>query len=281
MLAGDDFFGKVDHVPGQFFVATRFLHYLWIPIVPRESYVIRDDISRSMIRIPLRWKSVFLAWLRTFLLTLTVTMLFAGIAFFRMESRSGQTNPRTIAVACWVSCAVMAGLCLFSYRFSCAGRKRMEELRRFLNSVDAAAFRDGPEPEPESEPQAPSAPSITQIAQEITHDVLHTTRAAAEAVQNEVSMVLLMTVVTTVGGMTACVALALSIMAQYVAVRLPGQAQILSVVTTLVIAAGGSLMVRWCGRRLLKHPLYFGESREFWIVIVCLSWILGAFLSLC
>ncbi len=64
-IVGDNYYGKVDHVPGLFFVKTRFLHIYWIPFVPRHSYLMWDDPANPYrgIRIPLCWRSVFKGWL--------------------------------------------------------------------------------------------------------------------------------------------------------------------------------------------------------------------------
>ena len=58
LIYGDDYFGKVDHVPGLFFVKTRFLHCMWVPLVPRESYLMVDDGACPPIQIRLRTTDV-------------------------------------------------------------------------------------------------------------------------------------------------------------------------------------------------------------------------------
>jgi hypothetical protein len=61
-IVGARLYGKVDALPGLFFVKTRFLHVYWIPVVPRESYLLLDPKHSSEghgVRIPLRWKSVY------------------------------------------------------------------------------------------------------------------------------------------------------------------------------------------------------------------------------
>lgn len=78
MLCGDDYYGKVDHVPGLFFVKTRFLHVWWFPLVPRDSHLILDDDSRRGVSIPLRWKSVWVAWARAVTLVVATYLLALG-----------------------------------------------------------------------------------------------------------------------------------------------------------------------------------------------------------
>ena len=68
IVFGDQYYGKVDVVPGLCYVKTRFLHIWWFPLVPRESILFCDPSlglgDMVGVRIPLRWKSVFLAWVR-------------------------------------------------------------------------------------------------------------------------------------------------------------------------------------------------------------------------
>jgi hypothetical protein len=67
-MVGDYYYGKVDHVPGLFYVKTRFLHIWWFPFVPRESWLFMDEApvwgGRRGVRIAFRWKSVWVAWIR-------------------------------------------------------------------------------------------------------------------------------------------------------------------------------------------------------------------------
>jgi hypothetical protein len=58
---GDSYFGKVDWVPGLFYVRTRFLHIWFFPFVPRQSYLFFDEPpggSYLGVRIPLRWTTM-------------------------------------------------------------------------------------------------------------------------------------------------------------------------------------------------------------------------------
>jgi len=85
---GDNYYGKVDRVPGLFFVRTRFLHVWFVPLVPRESYLFFDGPpygGYAGIRIRLNWKSVFVAWLRGFLVFLAVMLLLGGVMPFQID----------------------------------------------------------------------------------------------------------------------------------------------------------------------------------------------------
>ena len=86
--------GKVDQVPGRFYVATRFFHMFGIPLFPAGTYIVWEGSewtgawsseflgvgrfsipvgpwerkgSFKGIRIRFSWKSFFFAWLRTVL----------------------------------------------------------------------------------------------------------------------------------------------------------------------------------------------------------------------
>jgi hypothetical protein len=59
-------FGRVDSVPGRFYVATEFYHVQLLPIVPMQSWLItrQEGGSWEGVKIPLCRKSVAVAWVR-------------------------------------------------------------------------------------------------------------------------------------------------------------------------------------------------------------------------
>src|SRR5262245_39635396 len=93
---GEDFYGKVDHVPGLFYVKTRFQH-LYIPLFPAgpTSFLILDDGTDSPVGVPIpfSWRSLFVAWIRGILGTLiflgACSLAFPAIAFLDKEYRDG------------------------------------------------------------------------------------------------------------------------------------------------------------------------------------------------
>jgi hypothetical protein len=42
-IVGADYYGKVDRVPGRYYVRTRFLHVMFFPFVPTSSYVFLEQ----------------------------------------------------------------------------------------------------------------------------------------------------------------------------------------------------------------------------------------------
>src|SRR5436305_1786902 len=74
---GSRLYGKVDRVEGLFFVATRFIHFCLVPLIPTDSYLVfsqAGDCFRG-VTIPLSGKSILVAWMRAMLL---------GVVFFLM-----------------------------------------------------------------------------------------------------------------------------------------------------------------------------------------------------
>ncbi len=44
---GEQMYGKVDHVPGLFYVSTMFWHINFVPIIPLRSYVVLESTVRN------------------------------------------------------------------------------------------------------------------------------------------------------------------------------------------------------------------------------------------
>lgn len=65
IIYGSGLYGKVDHAPGLFYVATQFFHIWWIPIFPTGSYLMIDDnTGESGVPIRLSFKSWLMGWFR-------------------------------------------------------------------------------------------------------------------------------------------------------------------------------------------------------------------------
>jgi hypothetical protein len=94
---GSDFYGSVDRVPGVFEVVTEFSHIYFIPLVPWRSFVVRRLASGKRVgeRLPLRWKSVFLAWLRAGLVMTAIVSLIATPVIYTAAQREADIRSRT------------------------------------------------------------------------------------------------------------------------------------------------------------------------------------------
>jgi xanthosine utilization system XapX-like protein len=112
---GQRLFGKVDQVPGCFYVATRCYHFQFLPLLPRESYLVLEGtekngellgvlnpqfllLGRSRTEgkfrgysIPLSVKSVAFAWAR-------VLLVVAALAAYVVLLFSVLENPSVLSV---------------------------------------------------------------------------------------------------------------------------------------------------------------------------------------
>jgi hypothetical protein len=111
---GTRLYGKVDRVPGLFYVATHFAYLQFIPLFPTASYLIIDGTEGSKgfqgVKISMSGKSVLYGYLRAVLVVASIGLIFAGGI-----TLSKETGP---AVGMIVG-GLVAGLALWlSYRLS-------------------------------------------------------------------------------------------------------------------------------------------------------------------
>ena len=135
MIVGDNYYGKVDHLPGLFFVKTRFLHVWWIPLVPRESYVMVDGPGREGhrgVRIPFCWRSCLWGWARAFLLMASLWGLFAGVMFLWAKPPDGKSPPVGLSAGFLAFSLVNATLFLHFRRARPPDRGGAERLGKIL-----------------------------------------------------------------------------------------------------------------------------------------------------
>ncbi|MCC7252612.1 hypothetical protein [Hyphomicrobium sp.] len=59
MLGGQNFYGKIDRVPGLFYVATQFIHLFYIPLIPMGTHLVVEDQNDMALRrdAPLRYRT--------------------------------------------------------------------------------------------------------------------------------------------------------------------------------------------------------------------------------
>lgn len=127
--------GKVDQVPGLFYVATEFFDISFVPLIPLRSFVIpygksRHGDSGGRVPIELSVKSIIFAWVR---LGIAVFGLFgAAIAAGALERAirplAGRQRYWLIFAAFTVHAVLMLILFFASYRFSRARPRRAIEL---------------------------------------------------------------------------------------------------------------------------------------------------------
>jgi hypothetical protein len=143
LIVGTRLFGKVDHVPGHFYVATRFAHVGFFPLVPTGSWLVEDGSQTSRKsgsswrgwQLPrIHWGSVRMAWLRSGLAV--AALVAAGAALLDRADPAARTG----ALAVVASAA--AGF-VYSSRLGRASVERVRELCRELGlpPEQAAALR--------------------------------------------------------------------------------------------------------------------------------------------
>jgi hypothetical protein len=120
IIFGNRTYGKVDQVPGLFYVATKFFHIQFLPLIPTESFLIFDgtetDNNFRGCRIPLSGKSILFAWARFALfIAAVVAAILAIVELVRIGE--GRTNWLTLTIA---GVSAVASIWLFwaSYRFA-------------------------------------------------------------------------------------------------------------------------------------------------------------------
>src|SRR5215207_6184396 len=79
IIFGTRLYGKVDHVPGLFYVATKFFHVQFVPLVPAGSFLIIDDGSERGVAIGVSGKSILVAWLRAALVVGGIVAVVLGV----------------------------------------------------------------------------------------------------------------------------------------------------------------------------------------------------------
>src|SRR5262245_47840413 len=81
---GTRLYGKVDRVPGLFYVSTHFFYAQFIPLFPTSSYLILDGTEGSQgfqgVKIPMSGKSVLVGYLRAALCVGAMVLAGFGIA---------------------------------------------------------------------------------------------------------------------------------------------------------------------------------------------------------
>lgn len=138
---GTRLYGKVDRVPGLLHVATRFFYFQYIPLVPLESVIVREDLRKAEdkgVALRLNGKSVLFAWLRAGLVFGSICLAGAGLG--RSVERGGILNAGGLLVLAGLLFAAFR----FSYRLTRAGIPRALELasRVGVTPEELAAYFD-------------------------------------------------------------------------------------------------------------------------------------------
>jgi hypothetical protein len=114
---GTKTYGKVDHLPGLFYVSTAFFHINFVPLFPTGSYLIIDDGKERGMKIGMSGKSIAFAWLRALALVGGVALI--GFGVFELAERRIPTTLILILIG------ILGVLFFFlSYKLARPGPKR-------------------------------------------------------------------------------------------------------------------------------------------------------------
>jgi hypothetical protein len=140
IIFGTRLLGKVDKVPGSFYVATKFFHINFIPLIPIESWIVTWRTGFGLrgkwggVRIPLDGKSILVAWLRCLLMSGALAGgCLAMIDFCQPVVRDGAAG-----VVLAIAAAVCLGLVIGSYHAPYIGVASAERARALGIKAGAA-----------------------------------------------------------------------------------------------------------------------------------------------
>jgi hypothetical protein len=161
VLGGTNFYGKIDRVPGLFYVATQFSHIFYVPLIPMGTHLVIEEAHDVALQkaAPVRWgaakslgfllggqkfrsirqsfslRSLLYAWAS---LSLVIFIILQALDLWRLWRFD--LGYELVAVPVWeigaTSLACLAGLWLLR-RSSYASEKRALELGRGLGFDDA------------------------------------------------------------------------------------------------------------------------------------------------
>ncbi len=127
LIFGVRLFGRAEIVPGVFFIATRFFHVCFIPLIPMQSFVIFQDAQDGGggAALPaLHWGSISMAWLRQLLLVAAAVLGFMAWNKLAAHVPISQVQPMLL-----VALGCIAGF-FGSYRIAHASLESLEALRK-------------------------------------------------------------------------------------------------------------------------------------------------------
>lgn len=135
VVFGSTLYGKVRAVPGVCHVATRFLHFFFVPLFPTGAWLVIHERARAQhgvegldgaatVKLPaMNWASVCLGWLRFFLVTVLFVLAIVIATKIGLDRPWSQTLPLLVAAATCV--AAFIG----SYRLLPASSEHIEALQ--------------------------------------------------------------------------------------------------------------------------------------------------------
>jgi hypothetical protein len=128
IIWGQKLYGRVDRVPGHFYVATRFFHLWYIPLIPLGSWIVLEGTEAGDgwrgASIGVSLKSTLFGWFRG------ACIVFAIAAVFMSVILKGQQRPDWWRLL--IPAATAATLFFFTKLFEKASADRAFELAHKL-----------------------------------------------------------------------------------------------------------------------------------------------------
>ena len=119
IIWGSQFYGKVDHVPGLFYVVTTFGHIWYLPLIPTGSYLIIDDgTGENGMQITMSMKSVLMGWGRALSFVVGVILILVGLG------NQGPGSDPFASTTQLAGGAALIGMGIVSYYVIGIGRER-------------------------------------------------------------------------------------------------------------------------------------------------------------
>jgi len=133
LIWGKKLFGRLDRLPGAFYIATLFHHFWFMPLLPIESFVVFEGTEYrgqfQGVPIPLDWRSVLMAYGRGVLVVSGVVVAFRGTILL-LSHYFDQTGAAPLGAA--IPWTLVSILCFVVYGLS----------RRVLRTASEERARD-------------------------------------------------------------------------------------------------------------------------------------------
>ncbi|HLW64817.1 MAG TPA: hypothetical protein VKS79_05810 [Gemmataceae bacterium] len=123
IMFGTRTYGKVDHLPGLFYVSTSFIHINFVPLCPTESYLVIDDGKQRGMKIGMSGKSIFFAWARALAFAGGIGLACLGV----FELAEHHTVPAAVLIATGILGILFF---FFSYKLTRPGPRRALRIAR-------------------------------------------------------------------------------------------------------------------------------------------------------
>lgn len=131
IIFGTRLYGRVDRLSNGWFVATRFGHLYWVPLVPAGSWLITAEQGRgwSGIQIPLSGRSIVMGYARAATVVAAIAALIFAIAKF-----DGRHEVPEEAIAVAVALAAIGAVVLSNIAWRKASEERELALIRLIEA---------------------------------------------------------------------------------------------------------------------------------------------------